>query len=786
MSIPAIKLLIVDDVKANLLALEQLIEAPDRELIRANSGEEALEILLNEQDFAVVLMDVQMPGLDGFDTVKLFKAKDNCQEIPIIFLTAFDKEGAMEVEAYASGAVDYVMKPIQSQILISKVNVFVELYKNRQKLARKNIALEQANTKLTHEILLRERAEAQLRLADQAIHDTHESVIITDAEGIVQRVNPAFCQLSGFANNELLHREAASLAYQDASQSQHALILATLQDQGAWVGELQCQRKNGEIYTTWAHISGVYNQNKTLTHYCGILSVVNDPQKTELVLQKVKLRLEQAQHISHLGAWEWNLSESDIYCSDELFHILGTSPDQITPSIAICHQFIHPDDKDKLDRMITSLKAGHSSDVILRLQLPDGTERIVHTQTEVRCNPRGELLQLIGTVHDITEHANLEASFMQAQKMEAVGALVGGIAHEFNNILAGMNGHMYLAKCDAEDSAKVGQHMKQLEILSSRAAETIHQMLTFSRKGVVDMKPLRLNSLIRETLKLHKSSVPEHITLDHALCDESLSINGDTNLIQQLLLNLIINARDAVANSTAPAILISLQQINADEAFLTAHPQAYVGVYAQINVSDNGCGIENDKLDKVFEPFFTSKGNHGTGLGLSMVYGAVKSHHGFIDLISQPDKGSSFHIYLPLFSQHIQPEAPATVEQLVKGNGELILIADDEEIVREMVRDTLDMLGYVVITATQGQEALDIFSTRKDDIDLVILDVIMPKLNGVDTAIAMKNIQPDLPIVFITGYNEESTQGHWVSADETIIMKPFSIHEFSQIIADKI
>ncbi len=322
-----IKLLLVDDIKANLLALEQLVEAPDRQLIRANSGEEALETLLKEQDFAVILMDVQMPGLDGFDTVKLLKAKDNCQEIPIIFLTAFDKDGAMEIEAYASGAVDYVMKPIQPKILTSKVDIFVDLYKIRQQLQLKNAALEQANVKLIHEISLRERAEAQLRLADQAIHDTHKGVVITDIQGLIQRVNPAFCQMSGYTNHELIQRDVVSLSCEDTSQVEHALVLASLHDEGNWIGELRCQHSNGKSYTAWAHISSIYNSQQVLTHFCAILSEVNDPQKTELILRKVKLRLEQAQYISHLGAWEWNRSESEIYCSNELFHILATSPE---------------------------------------------------------------------------------------------------------------------------------------------------------------------------------------------------------------------------------------------------------------------------------------------------------------------------------------------------------------------------------------------------------------------------------------------------------------------------
>lgn len=777
MSQSRIKILLVDDVPANLLALEQLIEAPDRQLVRANSGEEALETLLGEQDFAVILMDVQMPGLDGVETVRLLKAKEACQNIPIIFLTAFDKEGVLEIDAYSSGAVDYVVKPIQSQILTSKVDVFVELYRTRQTLMINNAKLEEANLNLTREISLRERAEAQLRLADQAIHDTHESVIITDHEGLIQRVNPAFCHISGFTADELIGRNIES--FSSDNQTDHDLLLSALQSQGEWQGQLLCRHKHGEDYSTWAHISGIYNRQKILTHYCAILSEINDVQKTEITLRKVKLRLEQAQHISHLGGWEWNRSDSEIYVSDELAHILDCNAEQISPSIAFCKEFIHPDDSNKFKHIIESLKAGHATDTILRLLLPDGTERIVHEQTEVHTDNKGELLQLIGTVHDITERTKLEESFMQAQKMEAVGAMVGGIAHEFNNILAGMNGHMYIAKTNIKQPEKIAANLRQLETLSARAAETIQQMLTFSRKGAVNMKPIRLNALIKETLKLHQTSVPEDISLHHEICDECLSVTGDATLLQQLALNLIINARDALLNATEPVIQVCLQPFEANEYFLNKHPEAMPGAFAHLSVRDNGCGIGAEKLEQIFEPFFTSKGNQGTGLGLSMVYGAVQSHQGCIDVESKPDTGSVFHIYLPLLTSPQSTQPQAVKEGLIKGNGETVLIADDERAICDVTREALQSMSYEVITANNGQEAVDLFSINKDSIDLIILDVVMPKLGGIDAAEAIQKLKSDAKFIFMTGYSEEGLSNPQHISNNIFVQKPFDIVQLS-------
>ncbi|MDX8391142.1 MAG: response regulator [Mariprofundaceae bacterium] len=779
---PIVRLLLVDDIDANLLALEQLVEAPDRQLIRASSGEEALEILLKEQDFAVILMDVQMPGLDGFETVQLLKAKEQCENIPIIFLTAYDKEGAMAIDAYSSGAVDYVTKPIHPNILISKVDVFVDLYRSHKRLILKNNRLEEANIRLTREISLRERAEAQLRLADQAIHDTHEGVVITDGQGIIQRVNPAFCHLSGYPLDELVERNFLDILKDEKNAEIGTLLFENMRHEGEWQGELIGKTKNAHPFSTWTHISGIYNKQRQLTHYCAILSAVNDPQKTEIALRKVKLRLEQAQHISHLGGWEWNHTDSDIYCSEELYHILDRNPDQVAPTLELCREVIHPDDHDKLDIIISDLEKGRPTDSILRLALPDGRERTIHEQTEVRRNKDGAIVQLIGTIHDITEHAKLEASFMQAQKMEAIGAMVGGIAHEFNNVLAGMNGHLYLAGRFAGEQNKVQDHLAHMKALSIRAAETIEKMLAFSRKGIIQMHAVNLNKLIQETLMLHKTSIPEHIDLAYELCTKDVLVQGDSTLLQQMLLNLLINARDALGAADSPAIKVCLRRFEPDEVFLQKYPDAFAGEFAQLSIRDNGSGIAKEMLDKIFEPFFTSKGESGTGLGLSMVYGAVQSHHGFVDVTSSPENGTAFHVHLPLLSDQTETEVLEHHSEPVEGNGETILFADDEAVLRDTVSDSLGEIGYHVIVAENGQQAVDLYASREHAVDLTILDVVMPKMGGIEAAQAIRAINADAAIVFSTGYDRDSSLRKESAANETIITKPFSIEKFSKLI----
>jgi len=414
--------------------------------------------------------------------------------------------------------------------------------------------------------------------------------------------------------------------------------------------------------------------------------------------------------------------------------------------------------------------------------LQDGEKRVVHEQTHVLCNKNGEIVQLIGTVHDITKQAKLEESFMQAQKMEAVGAMVGGIAHEFNNILAGLSGQVYLAKKKTQDLQQIN-YLNKIELLSSRAAETIDQMLTFSRKGVVEMKPVHINALAKETLKLHRTSIPENIDINVDICTEDLSVQGDVTLIQQLMLNLMINARDALIGVANPAIELTISKYDADESFLSKHTGGSASSYVKLTVLDNGCGIPIELQSKIFEPFFTSKGNNGTGLGLSMVYGAVQSHHGMIEVESASDEGCAFHIYLPLLESLTQENLDNAVESLAQGNGETILVADDEKIVREMAKDILLTLGYKVIIAKNGEEALKLFTAKKDYIDLVVLDMIMPKMDGKDVAVEMTQLNPEVSIMFMTGYSDNLTVSVNRGEGRVLLNKPFDLQIFSQEVA---
>jgi len=390
-----------------------------------------------------------------------------------------------------------------------------------------------------------------------------------------------------------------------------------------------------------------------------------------------------------------------------------------------------------------------------------------------------EVTHYVGIFTDITDQLALEQQLRHAQKVEAIGTLVGGIAHDFNNMLNGINGNMHLLKNKVKKagvSADVIEKIIRVEGLCGQAGEMISRLLSFSRKGIVDMKRLSFSAFVREALKLAQVTIPENVQVEYDITSEAVFINGDAAQLQQVLLNLLNNARDAVEHTPQPCIRVSLSRHVADREDIALLTTADNRQWAHLSIADNGCGIAAADMEQVFDPFFTTKEvGKGTGLGLSMVYGAVQSHLGLVHVDSDEGKGTTIHVYIPLMdAPAMEADVAAVAPAIASGSRQgAILLADDEARVREPTAEVLEDFGYQVLLAEDGMEAMDLFHTHQEKIALVMLDVVMPRLGGLEAAAQIRSINREMPILFVTGYDKAHVlgKGHSIENSE-IITKP--------------
>jgi len=365
----------------------------------------------------------------------------------------------------------------------------------------------------------------------------------------------------------------------------------------------------------------------------------------------------------------------------------------------------------------------------------------------------GKLIGIVENFTDISERKKLEEQLIQAQKMEALGQLAGGIAHDFNNILTAIIGFGTLLKIKMRTDDPLRTNVTQILNASERAANLTQALLAFGRKQLINPEPVNLNEVIEALEKLLSRIIGEDIELSTVLTEEVITVMADKTQIEQILMNLSTNARDAMPNGGLLTIRTEVMQF--DHEYIKAHGYGKTGPYALVSVEDTGEGMDVETRERIFEPFYTTKATgKGTGLGLSMVYGTIKQHDGYINAYSEPKKGTTFKIYLPLIKS--KPEEEKSEELSIVNRGtETVLVAEDDPQVRDLIRSILEDFGYQVMGAEDGEEAMRVFNKNKDKIQLLILDVVMPKKNGKEVYDEIKKTRPDVKAIFTSGYNAE-------------------------------
>ena len=646
-------ILIVDDNKAHIELLLNVLENAGFTVLMANNGERAVEIA----EYAlpnVILLDVLMPKMDGFETCRRLKINALTQDIPVIFLTAAAKKGD-KVKGLSVGAVDYITIPIESEEVLARVNIHLRLRNLTKSLKEQNEHLEKEISKRKR--LEQERKQAEQKIREQAalLDITTDAILVRDLDHQIQFWNKGAEYLYGWKTNEAIGKNANELLYRQETLSQLQDIQTSLSEHGSWQGELSQVHKDGK----------------------------------EIIV-----------------ASRWALMQDD----------------------------------------------------------------------------QGEPKSIVTVNTDITEKKQLEAQFLQAQRMESLGTLASGIAHDLNNALTPMMMTVQLLETQLFD--KQGkQWLSILENNVRRAADLVKQVLWFSRGHEVNFTTLQVRHLILEVEQIVRQTFPKAIDLCVDIPTPNLwTISGDATQLHQALMNLCINARDAMPEGGVLRIFANNMWIDTQQ--VRKNLDAKVGPYVAITVSDNGTGISKEIIDRIFEPFFTTKElGQGTGLGLSTVMGIVKSHGGFVNVVSEIKKGTEFQVCLPVKQTVETDEILAGHNELLVGHGELVLVVDDDHSIAEITKNLLERNAYKVVVARDGMEAVALYTQHMHEISAVLVDMMMPSMDGPTTIRVLKRINPKVKIIGVSGLvsNHEMIK---IVGDSitTFLSKPFTSDELLKIL----
>jgi signal transduction histidine kinase/CheY-like chemotaxis protein len=391
----------------------------------------------------------------------------------------------------------------------------------------------------------------------------------------------------------------------------------------------------------------------------------------------------------------------------------------------------------------------------------------------------GQLLGVIGVALDITDRKHLADQLRVSQKMQAVGELAGGVAHDFNNLLMIVKGHAEML-LDRIDSSSARHNLEQIQGATERAATLTRQLLAFSRKQVLQPKVLDLNDVVAGMIKMFARVIGENIDLAFLPGSKLAPVKADPGQMEQVLLNLVVNARDAMPDGGR--LTIETCNVELDSVSASQHPVMEAGSYVILIVTDTGCGMDAGTQARIFEPFFTTKGQgKGTGLGLATVYGVVKQSGGFIWVYSEVNHGSTFKIYLPQVNADLERGVPEKTSRDAHPGTETILFVEDEESVRELVRDYLGKSGYRVLEAADGVQALEIAAAHRGPIHILVTDVVMPRLSGRELVTRIAAARPEIKILYISGYTDDSIFRHGVlEGGVAFLQKPFNLKDLAQ------
>jgi len=516
---------------------------------------------------------------------------------------------------------------------------------------------------------------------------------------------------------------------------------------------------------------------------------ITHQKKAEDALRQSEERWQFALEGSGDGVWDWNVETNEVFYSRQLKAMLGYAEDEISNNLSEWDSRLHPEDRDYVYGELKKHFEGISSVYVSehRLRCKDGSYKWILDRGKVISRTEdGRPLRVIGTHTDISarkeaefERERLEAQLIQAQKMESVGRLAGGVAHDYNNMLGVIIGHAELGLAELGAESPVSDDLEQILKAAQRSADITRKLLGFARKQTISPKILDLNDTVTGMLKMLRRLIGEEFQIAWMPGGNLSPIKMDPSQLDQILANLCVNSKDAMAKGGN--ITIRTGKAHLDEAYCSAHAGFVPGEYVMLSVSDEGCGMGKETLDHIFEPFFTTKEvGKGTGLGLSTVYGIVKQNNGFINVYSEPGKGTTAKIYFVPQRLETTENMHASGSGIVRGKNETILLVEDDRGILDITHSMLERLGYRVISAQSPKEALLLSKRDPSEINLLMTDVVMPDMDGKELASLLKVERPGLITLFMSGYTSEVVLRHGiVDKGDKFISKPFSVSELA-------
>jgi len=733
--------------------------------IIAHQNQQQAFALVSQQQRSIVILAVVMVAIAGFVAVGIAHLLAR----PIVQLTNV-------VQQVTQGNLD-VQAPVSTQDEIGVLGTSFNLMTNR---------LHNLIGSLEGEIAERRQAEEELRRNEENLRTTLNSigdaVIATDTAGNITRMNPVAEHLTGWTFAEVLGKPLTVVFNIINAQTGEAainpvdMVLENRKTVGLANHTVLIARTGAE-YQIADSAAPIRSADGRITGVVLVFRDVTEEYRMQKALRESEERFRDLAEMLPVGVFEANPDLTITYANNTAFEMFGYSQEDFASGLNGL-EMIAPEERERARENFTKRQTGEDVGTVEYKALrKDGSllHTLFHPNAIIK---EGNLSGFRGVIIDITERKQIEEETLRQERLAAVGQLAAGIAHDFNNLLTSMIGFAELVqhRYDLPDKAK--SDLARIAKQGLRAAKLTRQILDFSRQTINEPQPLDLNVYLNETLKFIERTIPENIEIRFNFGRGDHTINADPTQLQQVITNLAVNARDAMPGGGMLTFTLSRTTVTPDEPPPCSEMEA--GEWVKLAVTDTGEGIASEIFGHIFEPFFTTKEiGQGTGLGLAQIYGIVQQHGGCISVDSQVSQGSTFTLYFPALTSQVSA-ANKAVETLAKGQGQTILLVEDEQVVREVAQAMLEMLNYRVLAAKNGEEGLTLYRAQADQIALVLTDAMMPKMDGFALASALQKEAPHLNVVLMTGYARDTeVQAETIQNIVNRLQKPLNLHQLA-------